>query len=127
MTAMVWLRNYFVSFGDHQPNGELIRVSAPTKREVWAEYKRAQERKNCAFVKCKRFSELWAAIFPEYQLEKYVNVQVFHTPPLALSLHFFLLQRIESFRLSPLQPQLSYFQVLQLADAALLNRSYGIG
>lgn len=74
MTAMVWLRNYFVSFGDHQPNGELIRVSAPTKREVWVEYKRAQERKNCAFVKCKRFSELWAAIFPEYQLEKYVNV-----------------------------------------------------
>ena len=59
MTAMVWLRNYFVSFGDHQPNGELIRVSAPTKREVWVEYKRAQERKNCAFVKCKRFSKLW--------------------------------------------------------------------
>lgn len=73
--AIEWMLQYFDTYGDQQPNGDLTKLSINTKREIYQEY--------CADLKLMdpeavlsetQFSTYWRAMFPSVRIRSWVNI-----------------------------------------------------
>ena len=76
MTAMFWLDEHFLAFGDHHPNDEQCSMSVPTKKEVWLEYSKECQELKLKYLTHAKFNELWNAIYPHNSLKPYINVSM---------------------------------------------------
>jgi hypothetical protein len=70
-----WLSQYFDTFGDKQPNGDKIKLSINTKRELYEEYYADMQLMDPqAVVSESSFETLWNGLFPSVRIRSWVNI-----------------------------------------------------
>ncbi len=73
----IWLKQYFKTYGDKQPNGEEIKLSLITKMEVYEAYKlefTVLTSPSREVVTYSTFNQLWNVLYPYCTIRPYVDI-----------------------------------------------------
>lgn len=72
--AAIWIEDYFDAVADHSPNGELKKISAPFKKDIWMDYVNEKKGDQCSYVSYEAFRSIWSTCFPTYVIRKYCGI-----------------------------------------------------
>jgi hypothetical protein len=72
-TAALWISDYYDDYGDVAPNKLECRLAIPSKKELYAVYKKQHEDHNLPFVLIEKFRELWNALLPYKKIRTWIS------------------------------------------------------
>ena len=70
----MWLENYFDDYADKSPNGLDSRLSVASKKQLYADYVREQNKLGIPVVLLPLFYDLWNTVLPFCQLRPWINI-----------------------------------------------------